>query len=377
MSLKQLLSYWPLYIFIFLCAISFIQFLYNIIIFLRVGIYKKKQKASILTQPVSIVICARDEAENLENNLPEVLNQQYPYTHEVVVVNDNSFDDTSYFLEGLQKLFRHLNPINLLQEAKHIPGKKYPLSIGIKTSKYETLLLTDADCKPTSNEWLQIMQDTYTPGKEIILGYGSFYKQPGIFNKLARFETFHTAIQYLGYAIAGMPYMGVGRNLSYQKKLFYENKGFSSINHIPGGDDDLFINKIATKQNTAVAIDKNAFTLSKAPQNFSQWWRQKSRHYSTAKFYKSKHKFLLGLYAITHAMLIPATIATALFYSWKLAACIYAFRLLYTGIIWIMGMNKLNEKDLRPWFWLLDIWQFFYYIIFSFTLLKKPKTTWK
>ncbi len=377
MDIRQYLTHWPFWIFIALCLVSLIQFLYNIFIFVRLSIYKKKQKASIQSQPVSIIVCARDEAENLEQNLPDVLSQEYPYTHEVVVVNDNSFDDTSYFLEELQKLFRHLNPVNLLQEAQHIPGKKYPLSIGIKSSKYEVLLLTDADCKPASNQWLQIMQDAYTPGTEIVLGYGAFEKQSGIFNKLARFETFHAAMQYFSYAIAGMPYMGVGRNLSYQKKLFFENKGFSSINHIPGGDDDLFINKVATKSNTTIELNKNAFTFSKAPQNFSEWWRQKSRHYSTAKFYKPKHKFLLGLYAFTHIMLFPLIAATAIFYNWQLAACIYGFRLLYTGIIWIINMNKLNEKDLSPWFWLFDIWQFFYYIIFSVTLLKKPKTTWK
>ena len=62
------------------------------------------------------------------------------------------------------------------------------------------------------------MQDGYRPGIEVVLGYGAYKKYPGFLNKLIRFETFHTALQYFSYALAGKPYMGVGRNLSYRKE---------------------------------------------------------------------------------------------------------------------------------------------------------------
>ncbi|MEJ7677682.1 MAG: glycosyltransferase [Segetibacter sp.] len=120
--------------------------------------------------------------------------------------------------------------------------------MGIRSAKYETLLLTDADCVPASEKWMQLMQDGYKPETEIVLGYGAYHKNNGLLNKIIRFETFHSALQYLSYALAGIPYMGVGRNLSYRKDVFLRNKGFSAINHIPGGDDDLFINKVANKK---------------------------------------------------------------------------------------------------------------------------------
>ena len=119
------------------------------------------------------------------------------------------------------------------------------------------------------------MQDAYDEGVEIVLGYGAYHKRPGLLNKLIRFETFHSALQYLSYALAGIPYMGVGRNLSYKKELFFNSKGFSSINHIPGGDDDLFINKVATATNTRIAIDADAITLSEPKKTFGNWLRQK------------------------------------------------------------------------------------------------------
>ncbi len=174
--------------------------------------------------------------------------QQYATTHEVIVVDDNSLDDSKYILGELQKTFKNLQIIPLTQEAKMIKGKKYPLSIGIKEAKHEIVLLTDADCVPASEHWIYKIQDAFTPGIEIVLGYGPYQKGPGLLNKLIRFETFHTALQYFSYALAGKTYMGVGRNLAYRKNLFFQNKGFSSINNIPSGDDDLFINKVATKK---------------------------------------------------------------------------------------------------------------------------------
>jgi glycosyltransferase involved in cell wall biosynthesis len=293
------------------------------------------------------------------------------------VVNDNSFDDTKYFLEELQKIFRHLHPITLTQEAKHIPGKKWPLSVGIKSSKYEVMLLTDADCKPASPWWIQKMQDAYHEDTELVLGYGAYEKKTGLLNKLIRWETFLTALQYLSYALAGKPYMGVGRNLSYRKSLFYKMKGFSSLNHIPGGDDDLFINKVANASNTAVVLDKEAFTLSTPPENFNQWWRQKARHYSTARYYKPVHKWLLALFSISHIIFYPALVLTALYFGWPWALGVYLLRLAVQGSVLYFAFKRLDEQDLFPIFWLLDIWQWFYYLIFSVALAKKPATTWK
>jgi len=375
--LNLFLTQGPVWAFCILVFVALVQVFYYLYFFLRVALFKSKDKFQSQTHPVSVVVCTRDEAQNLEQNLPPVLTQQYGTTHEVVVVNDNSFDDTKYFLEELQKVFKHLNAITLTQEAKHIPGKKWPLSIGIKSSKYEVMLLTDADCRPASEWWIQKMQDAYHDGKELIIGYGAYEKKPGLLNKLVRWETFLTALQYLSYALAGIPYMGVGRNLSYRKDLFYRMKGFTSLNHIPGGDDDLFVNKVATRENTAVVLDKDAFTISVAPKDFGVWWRQKARHYSTAKYYKPLHKFLLGSFSVSHLLFYPLLVVTSIFFSWKLALIVYGVRLIAQGVVMTLTLKRLEEKDLVPWFWLLDIWQWCYYIIFSVALAKKPASTWK
>jgi glycosyltransferase involved in cell wall biosynthesis len=352
--------------------------LYLLIFFTRVAFYKSKKRTRNQQHPVSVIVCARDEDENLARNLPALLVQEYPTTYEVVAVNDNSVDDSKYILQELKKTFKdRLEVVNLSQEAKMISGKKFPLSMGIKESHHEILLLTDADCVPASEHWVQKMQEAYDEGIEIVLGYGGYLKRPGLLNRLIRFETFHTAIQYLSFAMAGIPYMGVGRNLSYKKDLFFRNKGFSSINNIPGGDDDLFINKTATKKNITVVIDKDAATLSIPKDTWKKWLQQKKRHFSTAKYYKPIHKFLLGLYSFSHFFIYPLFVLSALFFSWKLALIIYGVRFITQAIIYFFAMKKLNEKDL--WFWLLflDIWMFFYYIIFASALFKRAPRSWK
>ena len=296
---------WGEIVFYLFAIVSVLQIFYYSFFFSRVAFYRRKIKEQSQQHPVSVIVCARDEDENLARNLPGVLVQNYPSTSEVIVVNDNSVDDSKYILQELKKTFKSLNIVELTQEAKLISGKKYPLSVGIKEAKYEVLLLTDADCVPSSEFWIQKMQNGYDENIEVVLGYGAYHRRKGLLNKLIRFEAFHTALQYLSYALAGIPYMGVGRNLSYKKSLFMNNKGFSSINHIPSGDDDLFINKVATKKNTAVIIDPDALTRSIPKTTWGGWLRQKARHYTTAKYYKTKHKFLLGLYFSSQFIFYP------------------------------------------------------------------------
>ena len=356
--------------------VTIIQLFYYLYFFRRLAFFKPKLKEKSQQHPLTVVVCARDEAANLARNLPGILVQTYPTTHEVIVVNHNSQDETPYLLEGLKKTFKNLQVVNLTQEAKGIPGKKYPLSIGIKEAKHEILLLTDADCVPATEFWMQKMQDGYDDGIDVVLGYGAYHKKSGLINKLIRFETFHSALQYLSYARAGFPYMGVGRNLSYKKALFFKHKGFSSINHVASGDDDLFISMVANKKNTNVVVDYDAVTLSEPEKTFTGWIRQKKRHYTTGKFYKPVHKFFLGCYSLSHFLFYPLFAASLLVYDWRIVLPVFAIRFGLQGLIYYKSMKKLNEKDLFPWWWLFDFWMFFYYLIFANSLWKKPRPTW-
>jgi cellulose synthase/poly-beta-1,6-N-acetylglucosamine synthase-like glycosyltransferase len=362
------------------CLICFIQLFYYSWFFLRLAFYRKPSKVNSQQHPVSVIICARDEAANLAANLPGALSQTYPSTHEVIVVNHNSQDDTRYLLEEFKKTFKGLHIVNLEYEAKGIPGKKYPLSMGIREAKHEVLVLTDSDCIPGSEFWVEKMQDGYLEGTQIVLGYSPHKKKAGLLNKLIRFETFHSALQYFSYALAGQPYMGVGRNLSYKKELFLRNKGFSSINHVPGGDDDLFINKVANAANTRIVIDPESFTYSESKKTFREWVRQKTRHYTTGKYYKARHKFFLTFYSLSHILFYPALIMSLLYppsAGWLWILLVFGLRFIIQALVYFRCMKKLGESDLFPFWWLLDIWMIGYYFIFAPSLWKKPRAEWR
>jgi glycosyltransferase involved in cell wall biosynthesis len=365
-----------------LCAVTLIQVFYYIYFFARVAFHRNPASLQPAKErlPISVIICARDESRNLSEKLPSVLGQQYDAPHEIIVVNDNSFDDTKFVLERMCDTYPRLKVVELVQEAQLIPGKKFPLSVGIKTAKNDILLLTDADCTPASPLWIEKMEEAYDTDTEVVLGYGPYEKMPGLLNKIVRFETFHTALQYFSFAQAGLPYMGVGRNLSYKKDLFFRNKGFSVHNHIPSGDDDLFVNAVATGSNTRIILDEDTFVYSTPKTSWLEWLRQKQRHYTTSKYYKPLHKFLLGAYSGSHFLYFPALAASLVLTPAPLRWCIwpiFGLRFLLQGVIFYESMEKLKERDLFWLFPLFDLWQFIYYFIFAPALWKRPGTKWK
>ncbi len=256
-SIQQLSVFEQLVAALFLLSVI-IQWIYYFLVFSKLAYYKEGTIQNTDHPPVSVIIAAHNEDYNLQKNLPNILKQQYP-DFEVVVVNHASIDTTRDVLMDLQREFKNLKVVTIEQDLNFFKGKKFPLSIGIKSAKNELLLLTDADCKATSVNWIASMASHYTSKTEIVLGYGPYNKSGGFLNMLIRYDTFMIALQYFSFALMGLPYMGVGRNLSYRKSTFYKNKGFTSHYNIPSGDDDLFIMQIANKKNTKIEVSQNSF----------------------------------------------------------------------------------------------------------------------
>ncbi len=273
----------------------FLVFLYFLLVYVRrLAFYKAPAIQKDFSQPVSVIICARNEALNLRKHLPFVLNQKYS-DFEVIVVDDGSTDATADVLQHFASEFPKLRIIKIDPSEKIGKGKKYPLSVGIKNAKYEYLLMTDADCRPRSERWIQLMANGFSNGKEIVLGYGKYEKRAGFVNQLVQWDTFFVAVQYFSFALAGRPYMGVGRNLAYKKTLFEKVKGFESHAHIASGDDDLFVMEAANKNNVAVVLDHDSHTISRSKETFKDWYNQKSRHLTTGGAYKKSILFRLSL----------------------------------------------------------------------------------
>ncbi len=292
MQIIDLISQNPLWIIPLLLIVStLIQLIYTIFIYGKILFYKEKGNEDN-QPPVSVIICARDEEANLEKNLPLILEQDYP-NFEVVVVNDCSTDDSDIVLQRFKNQYSHLKSTEIKKDQKFSHGKKLAVTIGIKASSNECLLFTDADCYPTSKKWISKMAEKFTEDKSVVLGYGGYKHYSSLLNTLIRYETLIIALQYLTYALSGFPYMGVGRNMGYKKSLFYKNKGFSGHYHIESGDDDIFINQVATKHNTQVQLSSEAITRSEPHGKLLGWFKQKKRHVKAAPFYAKKTKWRL------------------------------------------------------------------------------------
>ena len=284
-----------------------VQMFYHWILFRRLAFYKKKER-SVSQEPVSVIVCARDAYEYLIDLIPAVLSQDYP-DFELVIVNDCSQDDTEEYLKDLARNNPKINLVNLTQNLNFFHGKKFPLSMGIKSAKHDLLLLTDADCIPSTNQWIKEMVATYNDNTEIVVAYGPYFERKGLLNKLVRFDTLYIAMQYMSLALAKKPYMGVGRNLSYRKSTFIKNKGFTSHYNIPSGDDDLFISQVANKRNTGVYVDAVNRVESEPKKTWKTWIRQKRRHYSTGTKYKPQTNRALGLLLGSRLLYYPTLIA--------------------------------------------------------------------
>lgn len=320
--------------------------------YLQVALYKKRGGSENLPA-VSVIIAARNEADNLLENLPFVLNQDYP-NFEVVVVNDGSQDETQRVLEKFQEEHKQLKIVMRPHNEIHDAGKKLAITLGVKGATNERLLFTDADCKPVSKNWIRSMMGV-DEGQNLILGYSPYYRKKGFVNKIIRIDNFFTAMNYLGFALSGNPYMGVGRNLSYTKTKFFEVGGFKKHYSIASGDDDLFVNEVATKENTRVCIDKDAVVESVPKADWSSFWHQKRRHMYTGRRYKPIHKILLVLQPVSYLAFIISGILLLVFNNWMYIVLIaIGVRMLLQLLIFRQSSRWLGQADVLIFIPLLE-----------------------
>lgn len=328
---------------VFLLVLFFIaliiQLYFYLIIYRKVVNHKNVSDNVIFTPPVSIIIAAKNEEQNLKKNLPFILKQDYP-EFEVIVINDESIDGTAKLLGDYKKQYSNLNVVDIAKSK----GKKHALTIGINQSSNEYLVFTDADCFPSSNNWLNLIVSGFKRGsKEIVLAYGPYKKESGFVNAFICYDTFFIAIQYLGVAILGYPFMSVGRNMAYKKSLWQGVNGYQSHMNIKSGDDDLFVIQAANKYNVGVVIDSNAKTISKTSSSMREFIAQKNRHLSTTAKYRYIDLFFSGSEMVSRGVFYFTAIILAIIYSPLIVFIAFIFRLLVQTFI--IGKFSIRIKE--------------------------------
>jgi glycosyltransferase involved in cell wall biosynthesis len=336
-------------------AVVVVQFLYYVVVFGKFT-FAKPQTVTPKRVPISVIVCAKNEEENVKQFVPLLAEQNY-HTFEIVLIDDASSDDTLEIFEAFEKQYSNVKLVKVENNEAFWGNKKFALTLGIKAAKYEYLLFTDADCYPTSKDWITSMSSQFTAQKNIVLGYGAYDKIAHSFlNKIIRFETLLTATQYFSWAKIGKPYMGVGRNMAYKREEFFKVRGFMDHMKIRSGDDDLFINQAATGENTTVCYVQDSFTYSEPKKSFKDWFTQKRRHVSTANHYKMFDRNQLGLFYASQLLFVLLPIVLLAFqFQWIAVVSIIGFRYLFAWLSMGFAAGKLKEKDVMYWFPIIEI----------------------
>ncbi|MDR1004956.1 MAG: glycosyltransferase [Prevotellaceae bacterium] len=331
-----------------------IQLCYYLVLYLR--IYRrnkrtKRGKEQFVDEqpPLSVIVFARNQAHQLRRHLVPILEQEYP-SFEVIVVNDGNEDESDIYLKQLSAQYPHLRYSFLPDSSRYISHKKLALMLGIKASRYEWLVLTNADCYPVTNQWLRLMARNFTPDTEIVLGYCGYERVGEWLNKRMVYQALFSAMRYLGFALGHQPYMGIGCNLAYRREMFFRRKGFSEYLHLQQGDDDLFVNGNATRRNTRVETDRDA-VIRKAPVERAKEWREERISYmETSRFYKGAQRYLLGAETLTRLLFYAAEagwIAVSILSAdwWMLGAAVllYLLRLLVQAMVVNLTAKTLGE----------------------------------
>lgn len=317
---------------------------------------------------VSVVIAHQNDIRHLERNLNAIHSQDYP-VFEIIIIDDYSSAEQKLLLADLKETFPRVKVLSNDQ-----PGKKHALTKAIQSAEFDLILCTDADCRPLSDQWIKKMVLSGR-GAKVVLGYSPYHRMKGWLNRLIRFETVMTAIQYLSWAAAGNPYMGVGRNMLYHRSLFLQIDPYKAQALIPFGDDDLWIQAAAQHARVKICDDPQAHVISEPPSSWNEWFNQKHRHMSAGHHYKHAMWWkpgLFGIVMIIHWMLIPFLISGSNWWKWL---PVFIIAMLIRWIRYSRWTKQLGENDTNWCYPFLEInYAAYLGLMGLFTVFQKKKT---
>ena len=329
-------------------SVAFIHQIYFYLRYLRLGGKVTSQTDSDVQLPaVSVIVCAHNEYDNLQDYLSILLEQDYP-CYEVIVVDDSSEDGSDLLLERWSRQYGNLYHTFVPRGARVLSNKKLALTIGIKAAHHGYLLLTDADCRPESKHWIREMMKGFSNEQtELVLGFSPYFEKKGLLNHIIGYDTLFNGLQYMGMARAGKPYMGVGRNLAYKRETFFSVGGFKGLLGNRAGDDDLFVNRIANAANTVVVNNPNSIVWSVPKTTWREWFHQKRRHLSVSPQYRTKSKIQLTLEPLSRGIFYASLLISAIVGNIELisiALALFLLRLLVQLIIINVSARRLNMR---------------------------------
>ena len=261
------------------CAL--VQCIYYLGVFLPLLLARYRQHTSLPasggTPPVSVIVCAHNDAERLSLLLPALLGQDYP-EFEVVVVDNGSKDDTSSLLRMMEQQYEHLRFSEIGGEPAFVNTTYFAETIGIKSARYDLLVFTDASCRPTGPGWLASMQRAFSRKTDFVLGNCFVSRRPGMLNRLIRYDRFFHLVMGFGLSRMVRPHLGFGGNIAFRKQVFFEHSGFVRVAHMPVGNTPVYLSEAARRTDTTVMLQPESYMEEEPADTWKGWSLADGKH---------------------------------------------------------------------------------------------------
>lgn len=333
--------------------VTVIQLIYYFLIYGKFTFHRKKSAVSFKEVPMSVVVVVRDNASQILQSLPKLLSQQYP-AFEIVVVNDRSPDENTLFtIKEYSNRYPNIKFVDLSEAVSTSKGRKMAVSFGIKCATYENILVTSPDCEPSSVHWLSAMAANFQGQKKVVVGYSTYARRRTPYNAFLRYDNVVGAVQYFSHVLRNATYRADFNNIAFLRQLFYNQKGFTSFNHLEWGEEDIFVHRISGGDNTSVEYSPESMIVQNNIPSYGYWRSHKISLYYTRKFNSTRNRFSLSMFDATNMLfyvLLTLSVVSAIHVPTFLYAAIGVAVVRVVGLYVSVGISaaKLCEKQIIP-----------------------------
>lgn len=291
--------------------------------------------------PVSILITAHDNLAELERNLPMFLRQQYAADYQVIVVCQSTDGETQDFLKRTAAENPHLYYTYIPESSRYMSRKKLQITLGVKAAKHEWIILTEPNCRPSNDKWLQTMVRQCQDPNHLVLGYVALDEET---KSVRRFDSIRKAYYVLRRAQQTYGYRSHMPNVAFRKSDFMKEQGYQGNLEYVRGEYDFLVNKYAHCGDTATELDCDAWLIREAPSSKS--WHNAHLYLQASRKSLERAGSMRTLMFFDHLMphlSLIATLAVAAYSilteNWILTGCAgFSFLLLF--IVRMLIANK-------------------------------------
>ncbi len=334
--------------FIGLClfaAALLVQLFYLILI--AKFIFGKRKRTGSENQPsVSIIVTSRNYLSHLEDLIPALLEQDYP-DFEVVVVDDCSSDGTEWYLKELKMRYANLKTTQIIQETDF--PNALAITVGIRAASKEWLIFLTPLCRVSGSDWLKSYAQQFTPKKDAIVGYVNYSKAKGSSKRTFRYENFYSFLLFGTARALGLQMPISENNMAYRRETFLQMKGFAAVLDSPFSENELFLNKIAGRKNSAFQFNPSSSVHYIGEADWIDAVNFKKKQLLIKRKFSFGQRFFLSFNAFSRLVIDVLVIVLAILSPWRFwVAGAWTFVLILETIWLAVATKRLGERNMLP-----------------------------